>query len=71
MFNDIATPLTYDPSRRLQARIIYAEAANRIEAGEAPESVGLPNIGTPAKVPPMPMTDASNGFTPAQKTPSN
>ena len=45
----------YDPSARLQMKLEFATAANRIEAGEAPESVGLPNIGVPAPVPLVPM----------------
>ena len=50
-FNNLAAPLRYDPSRRLQARLAHATAADRIAAGDGPESVGLPNIGIPAPVP--------------------
>jgi len=58
-FNNLAAPLRYDPSRRLQARDAYAAAADRIAAGAAPESAGLPNIGIPAPVPVLPLADAS------------
>jgi len=57
-FNSLAAPLRYDPSRRLQARDAYAAAADRIAAGEQPESLGLPNIGIPAPVPTVPSTEA-------------
>ena len=50
-FNGLAAPLRFDPSRRFQARETYAVAADRIAAGDAPESVGLPNIGIPTAVP--------------------
>jgi hypothetical protein len=50
-FNGLAAPLTYDPTRRLTARLTYAVAADRIAAGQAPGSLGLPNIGLPAPVP--------------------
>jgi hypothetical protein len=50
-FNGLAMPLRYDPSRRLEARDAYAAAADRIGAGEQPESLGLRNIGIPAAVP--------------------
>ncbi len=53
-FNSLSAPLTYDPTRRLQARLAYAVAADRIAAGDAPESLGLPNIGMPAPVPAIP-----------------
>jgi hypothetical protein len=58
-FNGMAAPLTYDPSRRLQARVAYAEAADRIAAGDAPESVGFRNIGIPASVPASSLTEAN------------
>ncbi len=50
-FNNLVAPLRYDPVRREQERQIYADAAVRITAGEAPESLGLPNVGTPAPIP--------------------
>jgi lysophospholipase L1-like esterase len=55
-FNTLTAPLIYDPARRLQARITAAVAAERIAAGEAPESLGLPNIGTPARIPAVPLS---------------
>jgi len=53
-FNTLAAPLRYDPSQRLQQRQLYAEAADRISAGEAPESLGVENLGTPAPIPVVP-----------------
>src|SRR5262249_52915030 len=47
-FNGLAAPLRYDPSRRIAARDAFARAADRIAAGDSPESLGLPNIGIPA-----------------------
>jgi hypothetical protein len=55
-FNNLVAPLTYNPNRRLEARLASAVAAERIAAGAAPESLGLPNIGTPAPVPWVPLT---------------
>jgi lysophospholipase L1-like esterase len=55
-FNNIVAPLIYNPKRRLEARLASAAAAERIAAGAAPESLGLPNIGTPAPVPWVPLT---------------
>jgi hypothetical protein len=51
MFGDIAVKWRYDPSRRLRMRLRYSEAADRIEAGAAPDSLDLPNIGVPAPIP--------------------
>jgi hypothetical protein len=51
MFYDLTSPLRYDPIERLRKKKDFAAAANRIEADEAPELVGLPNIGVPAPVP--------------------
>jgi len=45
MFYDLTTPATHDPSRRQVRRQAFVDAAIQIEAGAAPESVGLPNIG--------------------------
>jgi lysophospholipase L1-like esterase len=55
MFYDLTAPLRYDSSHRLQMKVVFATAANRIEAGEAPEAVGLPNVGVPAPVPAVPI----------------
>jgi hypothetical protein len=39
-------------------KLALATAAVRIKAGEAPESVGLPNVGVPEPVPDVPMPDS-------------
>ncbi len=61
MFYDLTTWARYDPTNRLEKKVAFATAANRIEAGEAPESVGLPNVGVPAPIPivPIPGSDGS------------
>jgi hypothetical protein len=51
MFADMTGRWRNDPSRRELRRALYANAADRIAAGEAPESLGLPNIGVPAPIP--------------------
>lgn len=51
MFYDRTTWATYDHDRRSIKRKQFIAAADRIEAGEPPESVGLRNIGTPEPVP--------------------
>jgi hypothetical protein len=51
MFYGLTAGARYDSSPRLEKQTAYATAANRIEAGEAPESVGFANIGMPAAVP--------------------
>jgi hypothetical protein len=51
MFYDKASPARYDPATRLAKKVTFAVATERIEAGEAPEALGLPNIGTPEPVP--------------------
>jgi hypothetical protein len=58
MFYDSCWPIRYDPSRRLEKKRAFAVATERIEAGEAPEAVGLPNIGTPEPVPAVNLGDA-------------
>jgi tetratricopeptide (TPR) repeat protein len=65
-FNSLVAPLTYDLTRRLEARVAYAVAADRIAAGEAPEALGLSNIGIPAPVPQIPST-ASHAVLPRPK----
>jgi lysophospholipase L1-like esterase len=54
LFYDSAYPLRYDPSHRIRMKEAFANAANEIEAGVAPESVGMPNIGMPRPVPIVP-----------------
>jgi len=51
MFYDLTYPMRYDPSQRLRQKQVYANAASRLDAGAAPESLGLPNVGTPEAVP--------------------
>jgi lysophospholipase L1-like esterase len=51
MFYDLCYPMRYDPSRRLEMKQVFAQAAERIQAGELPETVGLPNVGVPEPVP--------------------
>ena len=58
MFYDLTTGVRYDSSHRLQMKVTLATAAVRIKAGEAPESVGLPNVGVPEPVPDVPMPDS-------------
>jgi hypothetical protein len=58
-FNSVVIPLRYDSSRRLQARDAGVAAANKIAAGAAPETVGLPNVGIPAPVQVVPLSDIS------------
>jgi hypothetical protein len=50
-FGSLLAPLRYDPSRRLRARDAVTTAIAKIDAGAAPESVGLPNVGVPSLVP--------------------
>src|SRR5262249_32641751 len=59
MFYDLAYPMRYDPSQRLERKQAFAQAAERIEAGESPESVGLPNVGVPEAVPAVGVDAAS------------
>ena len=54
MFYDRTSWATYDRSRRSVKRQAYVNAASKIEAGASPESVGLPNIGTPDPIPLVP-----------------
>jgi hypothetical protein len=57
MFYDKAAPMTYDSTERAQRRAAFVAAADRIEAGDPPESVGLANIGVPPPVPLVPVAD--------------
>jgi hypothetical protein len=56
MIYEAMSPLHYDPSDRLAKQKAFATAFQRIEKGEAPEKVGLPNVGIPAEVPAFPET---------------
>ncbi len=51
LFHDITHGMRYDPSERLAAKRLYATAADRLASGEAPEALGLPNVGIPEAVP--------------------
>jgi tetratricopeptide (TPR) repeat protein len=51
MFNDLTSGMRYDPSQRLRKRQLFAMAATRLAAGEAPEALELPNVGIPQPVP--------------------
>jgi lysophospholipase L1-like esterase len=51
LFNDMTYPMRYDPSQRLQKKQDFAAAAARLDSGEAPEALGLPNVGIPDPVP--------------------
>ena len=57
MFYQLSSPLHYDPQPRIQLQFAFANAAERIEAGEAPESLGLPNVGIPEAVPVVPIAE--------------
>lgn len=52
MFYDRVAPARFDPSERRARQDAFGKAADRIAAGAAPESVGLPNVGVPGPVPP-------------------
>ena len=54
MFYDLTAGARYDSSERIAKRHAFGQAMERIEAGEAPEAVGLPNIGLPDPVPLIP-----------------
>ncbi|QEH37250.1 hypothetical protein OJF2_58370 [Aquisphaera giovannonii] len=47
MFYDLTEGARYDPSERVAKRHAFGQGLERIKAGAAPESVGLPNIGVP------------------------
>ena len=47
MFQHATASLRYDPTQRKAKMSAFAMAAQRLAKGEAPESVGLPNIGIP------------------------
>jgi len=51
IFAELSARWRYDPSPRLQRGVLYGNAVDRIDAGEAPESLGLRNIGVPAPIP--------------------
>ena len=49
-FNELMSPLRYDRDLRSRKREAIAAVA-KIDAGVAPEAVGLPNLGIPARIP--------------------
>jgi tetratricopeptide (TPR) repeat protein len=51
MFQYGTTLLRYDPAQRQAKTNAFQTAVTRLEAGEAPESVGLPNIGVRSNPP--------------------
>jgi lysophospholipase L1-like esterase len=53
-FYELTRGMRYDSAERLFKRQVFADAADRIKAGAAPEAVGLPNIGVPEAVPMLP-----------------
>jgi hypothetical protein len=50
-FNELMSPMRFDTTLRMQKRDAGIAAAAKINAGVAPEAVGLPNVGIPAGVP--------------------
>jgi hypothetical protein len=54
MFYQLTGGVRYDPSERRSKERAFGAAADRIKAGEAPERVGLANIGIPDPVPILP-----------------
>ena len=50
-FNELMAPLRYDTSVRDRKRAAGIAAAAKIDAGVAPEAIGLPNVGLPPAVP--------------------
>ncbi len=53
-FNTLVAPLRYEIGQRSRKRQLYEQARGRIESGDPPESVGIPNIGIPRAVPLVP-----------------
>ena len=49
LFHYGGSGLRYDPGQRRAKMRAFAEAMKRLAAGEAPESVGLPNVGVPER----------------------
>jgi lysophospholipase L1-like esterase len=58
MFYDLTNVMRYDPRQRLQKRQVYVSAAARLARGEAPDALGLPNLGVPEAVPILPIVGA-------------
>jgi hypothetical protein len=47
MFQHATASLRHDPTQREAKKSAFSSAAKRLADGEAPERVGLPNIGIP------------------------
>ena len=50
-FYGAAANLRHDPTQRRAKEAAYKDARRRIKSGEAPESLGLPNVGLPVALP--------------------
>jgi len=50
-FHELVSPLRYDREIRSHKRSAAIAAVAQLDRGVAPENVGLPNVGTPARVP--------------------
>ena len=50
-FNELMSPMRYETKLRSQKREAGIAAAAKIDAGVAPEAVGLPNVGIPTGIP--------------------
>jgi len=57
-FYTLIAPLRYETGQRSRKRQIYAQARYRIESGDPPEAVGVPNIGIPRGVPLVPEAES-------------
>jgi hypothetical protein len=68
-FNELVAPLRYDRTMRWRKRAAAIAAVELIDAGVAPENVGLPNVGIPAGIPvidnlPQPSSEFALPITP-------
>jgi hypothetical protein len=57
-FYNMMAPLRYETAERDHNRRLYLQAQHRVESGDAPESVGLANIGIPRAVPLLSAADS-------------
>ncbi|MGO9470384.1 MAG: hypothetical protein ACLQVF_40330 [Isosphaeraceae bacterium] len=57
-FNTLVAPLRYETGQRSEKRQLYEQARARIASGDPPESLGIPNIGIPRRVPLVPEADS-------------
>jgi len=70
-FNELVIPLRYDPSLRSKKKEAGIVAIAHLDAGVAPEKLGLPNVGIPEAVPLIeikqePYSSPSLAITPCQ-----